>query len=330
MRRRDFTTGLLLAGATRTGRAEEQVKRHRVAIFAPAAAVAEISDAGFRIWRIFLEELRRLGDVEGQNLTIERYSGEGRPEGYPDIARDVVSRNPDVIVAETGPVALAVRAASGTIPIVWIGVEGMRTGLAANLAHPGGNVTGVNLYDYEIWGKRLQILKEAVPSTSKVGFLLPRSAWESVYGQLLRDISRRLQISLVGMPLDESTPSEYRRVFAEIAPERPDAIAVLDIGDLLRFRQLIVELVENSRLPAVYPWRDYVAAGGLMAYEADLGEAWRRMADDVHEILNGTKPGDIPIYQSTKFDFVINLKTAKALGLTIPPSLLALADEVIE
>jgi putative tryptophan/tyrosine transport system substrate-binding protein len=330
MRRRDFTTGLLLAAAARSVRAQEPAKRHRIAIFIPAAAVAEISDTGFRIWRIFLEELRRLGDVEGQNLTIERYSGEGRPEGYPDIARDVVSRNPDVIVAETGPVALAVRAASGTIPIVWIGVEGMRAGLVASLAHPGGNVTGVNLYDYEIWGKRLQILKEAVPSISKVGFLMPRSTWESVYGQLLRDISRRLQISLVGMPLDESTPSEYRRVFAEIAPERPDAIAVLDIGDLLRSRQLIVELVENSRLPAVYPWRDYVVAGGLMAYEADLGEAWRRMADDVHEILNGTKPGDIPIYQSTKFDLVINLKTAKALGLTIPPSLLALADEVIE
>jgi putative tryptophan/tyrosine transport system substrate-binding protein len=268
MRRRDFTTGLLLAAATGPLRAQEPVKQHRIAIFIPAFAVAEISDAGFHIWRIFLE--RRLADVEGQNLTIERYSGEGHPKGYPDLAREVVSRNPNLIVAETGLVALAVRSASGTIPIVWIGVEGMRAGLVASLAHPGGNVTGVNLYDYEIWGKRLQILKEAFPSISKVGFLLPRSTWESVYGQLLRDISRRLQISLVGMLLDESTPSEYRRVFAEIAPERPDAIAVLDIGDLLRSCQLIVELVENSRLPAVYPWRDYVAAGGLMAYEADL------------------------------------------------------------
>jgi len=179
-------------------------------------------------------------------------------------------------------------------------------------------------------GKRLQILKEAAPSVSKVGFLLPRSAWHSVSGQLLRDLGGRLEISLVGMPLDESTPSEYRRVFAEVAPERPDAIAVLDIGDLLRFRQLIVELVEKSRLPAMYPWRDYVEAGGLMAYEADLGEAWRRMADDVHQILNGTKPADIPIYQSTKFELVINLKTANALGLSIPPTLLGRADEVLE
>jgi putative tryptophan/tyrosine transport system substrate-binding protein len=139
-----------------------------------------------------------------------------------------------------------------------------------------------------------------------------------------------LEISLVGMPLDESTPAEYQRVFAEIAPEQPDAIIVHDIGDLIPYRELIVELVEKSRLPAMYRWRDYIEVGGLMAYEADLGEARRRMADDVHQILNGTKPGDIPIYQGTKFHFIINLNAAKAIGLTLPPSLLARADEVIE
>jgi putative tryptophan/tyrosine transport system substrate-binding protein len=132
------------------------------------------------------------------------------------------------------------------------------------------------------------------------------------------------------MPLDESTPSEYQRVFAEITPERSDAIIVHDIGDLVPYRRLIVELVEKSRLPAMYGWRDYIEVGGLMAYEADLGEARRRMAEDVHQILNGTKPGDIPIYQATKFALVINLKAAKTLGLTFPPSLLARADEVIE
>ena len=153
MRRGDFAIGLLLAATAPTVRAEEPAKQHRIAIFIPAAPVAEISDAGFRIWRVFLEELRRLGNVEGQNLMIERYSGEGRPEGYPDLARQVVSRNPEVIVAETNPVALAVRAASGTTPVVWIGVEGIRAGLATSLAHPGGKITGVNLYDYEIWGK---------------------------------------------------------------------------------------------------------------------------------------------------------------------------------
>jgi putative ABC transport system substrate-binding protein len=143
-------------------------------------------------------------------------------------------------------------------------------------------------------------------------------------------MSRPLEISLVGMPLKESTPSEYQRAFAEIAPERPDAIIVHDIADLIPFRELIVGLVEKSRLPAIYGYRDYVAAGGLMAYEADLDDVRRRMADDVHQMRNGAKPGDIPIYQATKFAFVINLNAAKAIGLTLPPSLLARADEVIE
>jgi putative ABC transport system substrate-binding protein len=329
VRRRDFTIGLLLAATTRSVQAQERAKQHRIAIITPAGPVADFSDTGPRAWPAFFDELRRLGDVEGQNLTVERYSGEGRPERYADLAREVVDRNPDVIVANTNPIALAVRAASDTIPIVWIGVEGIRSGLATSLAHPGGNVTGVDLYDYEIWGKRLQILKEAVPSASKIAFLLPRRTWERE-GQRLQQMSRPLEISLVGMPLKESTPSEYQRAFAEIAPERPDAIIVHDIADLIPFRELIVGLVEKSRLPAIYGYRDYVAAGGLMAYEADLDDVRRRMADDVHQMLNGAKPGDIPIYQATKFALVINLKAAQAIGLTLPPSLLARADEVIE
>ena len=132
------------------------------------------------------------------------------------------------------------------------------------------------------------------------------------------------------MPVVEATPSEYQRVFSEILPERPDAIIVHDRGELLHDRQLIVELVEKNRLPAMYGSREFVEVGGLMAYQADQGEAGRRMADDVHQILIGAKPGDIPIYQASKFAFVINLKAAKAIGLTVPPALLALADEVIE
>jgi putative ABC transport system substrate-binding protein len=143
-------------------------------------------------------------------------------------------------------------------------------------------------------------------------------------------MSRRLEISLIPVLLRESTPPEYQRVFAEIAPERPDAIIVHDTGDLVPYRQLIIELVAKRHLPAMYGYRDYVEAGGLMAYEADLSEAGRRMADDVHELLNGAKPGDIPFYQPTKFQFIINLKTAQQLGLTLPPTLLAAADEVIE
>jgi putative tryptophan/tyrosine transport system substrate-binding protein len=239
-----------------------------------------------------------------------------------------------MIVAITNPIALAVRAATGTTAIVWIGVEAIGEGLATSLARPGGNITGVSLYDAEIYGKGLQILKEAVPLASKIAWLDPRRAWEApsaeVFRQAYQEASRRLQISLIPMLLEESTPTEYHRVFVKIAQERPDAIMVSDIGDLIPYRQLIVELVQESRLPAIYGYREYVEAGGLMAYGADLGEAGQRMADDVHRILNGAKPGDIPIYQSTKFEFVINLKAAKALGLTLPPALLAAADEVIE
>jgi putative ABC transport system substrate-binding protein len=137
-------------------------------------------------------------------------------------------------------------------------------------------------------------------------------------------------MSVIPMLIEESTPAEYQRVFAEIVPERADGLIVSDIGDLLPYRQLIVELAEKSRLPSIFGLREYVEAGGLMAYQADQIELYRRMADDVHEILNGTKPGDIPIYQASKFEFVINLKAAEAIGLTIPPSLLARADEVIE
>jgi putative ABC transport system substrate-binding protein len=330
VRRRDFTIGLLLAGAVQTVRAQERAKQHRITVIIPAGPIALISDTGNRYWPAFFGELRRLGDVEGQNLIVERYSGEGRPEGYGNIAREVVSRKPDLIVAITNPVALAARAANGTIPIVWIGIEPIRAGLATSLARPGGNLTGVTAYDLELFGKLLQILKEAVPSASKIAFLTIRTGYSQQFQQPVREISQQLKISLIDMVLHESKPSEYQRVFAEIAQDRPDAIIVSGIGDLYPYLQLITELVEKSRLPAIYPWRDAVELGGLMAYESDVGELWRRMADDVHEILNGAKPGDIPIYQPTKFHLAINLKAAKTLGLTIPPALLALADEVIE
>jgi len=334
MRRRDFTMGLLLAAATQPLLAQEPTKQHRIAIVIPAGAVAIISDTGSRYWPAFFEELRRLGDIEGHNLTIERYSGEGRPEGFPDLAREIVGRNPDVIVAVTNPLALAVRAATGTIPIVWIGVQAIGTGLVTSLAHPSGNVTGVSFYDAEFYAKRLQILKEALPSASKVAWLNMRSSFEAPYGQAFQraflEAGKQLEVSVVPMLLQESTPSEYQRVFGNIAQDRPDAIMVSDIGDFFPYRQLIVELIEKSRLPAIYGFREYVEAGGLMSYSADTGEAGRRMADDVLEILNGAKPGDIPIYQSTRFEFVINLNSAKALGLTFPPALLPLADEVVE
>ena len=334
MRRRDFTIGVLIAAAVRTGRAQEPAKQHRIAIVIASSPVTRVNDPASHAWQAFWEELRRLGDIEGQNLTVERYSGEGRPEGYADLAREVVGRSPDVIVPISPPILRAVSAATSTIPIVGSGAY-TSLGLVPSLARPVGNVTGITVdTGFEIYGKRLQILKEAVPSASRVAFLDMRRSRESAEWQQLKEelgtASGRLQISLTDMLLHESTHSEYQRGFAEIAQDPPDAIFVSGISEFFAYRQLIVDLVEKSRLPAMYPWRDYVEAGGLMAYGTDFAELWRRLADDVHEILNGAKPGDIPIYQPTKFEFLVNLKAAKTLGLTLPPALLALADEVIE
>jgi putative ABC transport system substrate-binding protein len=226
MRRRDFTIGLLLAAAVRTAQAQEPAKQHRIAIVRPAGSVTLISDTGISFYQAFLAELRRLGDIEGQNLTVERYSGEGRPDGFANLGREVANRRPDVIVAITPPITQAVRAADDTIPIVFTSGDPIRAGLVTSLAHPGGNMTGVNVQvDFEIWGKRLQILKEAVPSASNVAYLDLRRYWEYDV-EPLREPAQQLQISLVGMLLEESTPTELRRAFAEIAQDRPDAIMV--------------------------------------------------------------------------------------------------------
>jgi putative ABC transport system substrate-binding protein len=170
--------------------------------------------------------------------------------------------------------------------------------------------------------------KPWLPSASKILYLTTRTS--AGLEQPFREASRRLRISVIRLALEQSTPSEIERAFAQIASDPPDAFIVDSIGDLAAHHQLIVELVEKSGLPAIYPWREYVEAGGLMAYEADLVELYRRMADDVHQILSGAKPGDIPIHQPSKYELIINLRTAKALGLTIPPSLLDLAEDVIE
>ena len=334
MKRRDFTIGLLLAAAAPTARAQQATKQHRIAIVISTGPVARVHDPTSHAFQAFWQELHRLGDAEGQNLVVDLYSGEGRPAGFADLARRVVKENPEVIVAVAGPITSAISAATETIPIVASGTY-TGSGVVPSLARPGGNMTGVRVEEPEIWGKRLQILKEAIPSASKIAYLDIRTFRESAFGRQVREeelrkASQILEVSLTDMLIEVSTASEYQRVFREIAPNRPDAIIVSGTSELFPYRKLIVDLAEKSRLPAIYAFRDYVEAGGLMAYETDLAELFRRMANDVHQILNGANPGDIPIYQPTKFEFLINLKAAKALGLTLPPLLLARADEVIE
>jgi putative ABC transport system substrate-binding protein len=332
MRRREFTAGVLLAAATWPARAQPRATPRRIAIFHPAIPTTLLTETGGgTAWRAFFRELRRLGYVEGQNLIIERYSAEGHHERYADIAREIVSGNPDLIVTGTNPVVLIFKAATGAVPVVAFMVDPLKAGLVASLARPGGNLTGITLDPgIELWGKRLELLKEAVPSTARAVFLAMRDGWEDSFGQALQDVGNHLGISLTAVLPQSGTPAEMERVFAAMAEQRPDAVLVSGEGDLYANRQLIVELAERHRLPTMYPYRDYVDAGGLMAYTVDLAELLRRMAVDVHQILNGTKPGDIPIYQPTKFELLINRKTAKALGLNLPQTLLSRADEMID
>jgi putative tryptophan/tyrosine transport system substrate-binding protein len=334
MKRREFL-GALGGAATAwplAARGQQPARQQRIAVFHPAIPTTLLTETGGgSAWPAFFGELRRLGYVEGENLIIERYSAEGHHERYADFAREIVTRNPDVIVTGTNPVVIAFKAATSTIPVVAFMLDPLKAGLVTSLARPGGNLTGITLdAGIEIWGKRLQMLKEAIPSTTTAAFLGMRDGWEGSSGEVLRAAGAELGISLVFMLPQKGNSSEIERVFAVMEQQRPDAVLVSGEGDLYAHRQLIAELAEKNRLPVMCPYRDYVEAGGLMAYAVDLVELLRRMADDVHQILKGSKPGDIPIYQPTRFELLINLKTARALGLTLPPALLALAAETIQ
>jgi putative ABC transport system substrate-binding protein len=312
--------------------AQQRSVQRRIAIFHPAIPASLITETGGgSAWRAFFGQLRRLGYVEGENLIIERYSAEGHHERYSDLARQVVSSNPDLIVTGPNPAVRVFKAATRTIPIVAFMLDPLEAGLVASLSRPGGNLTGITLdAGIEIWGKRLEILKEAVPEASKAAFLGMREGWEGSSGQFLRDAGARLGISLISLLPQQGIASEIERLFAEMKQQRTDAVLVTGEGDLYAHRQLIAELAGKARMALMCPYRDYVDAGGLMAYTVDLTELLRHLADNVHHILAGAKPGEIPIYQPTKFDLMINLKTAKAFGLTLSPGLLARAAEIVE
>jgi putative ABC transport system substrate-binding protein len=273
----------------------------------------------------------RLGYVEGQNLAVERYSGEGRPERYIGLAREVVSSHPDLIFSIAGPLALLFKTATPTIPIVTITADPIATGLVPSIAHPGGNITGVTVdAGLEILGKRIGLLVEATSKPSNAGYLASRGGWERPSGAAAREAAKRAGISLTGELLVTFNEGEYRRVFSTLRQDRVDAIIVSDEPEHITYLVPLVELIAKSSIPAVYPYRDFVEVGGLMSYSIDLLDAFRRLANLVDQILKGANPRDIPFYQATKFELAINAKTAKALGLDLPATLIGRADEVIE
>ena len=335
MRRREFIT--LLGGAVAAwpldGWAQQATRIPVIAFVHPAFPVNTLVETGENPWRAFFGELRKLGYVEGKNLTIDRFSGDGiSAQRFAELVREIVSRKPDLIVTAGFPTVQLFKAATNTTPIVAMVNDPVATGLAVSLSRPGANLTGVVVdAGLELWEKRFELLREAVPSASTVGFLLPRDYWELPYARAVRQSADRIGITLtlagLGIPIQEQ---ELKSAFASLREQHLGALVINEGPVTLTHRRLIVQLAQEARLPAFYPYRDFVEAGGLMAYSVDVLSLTRHAAHQVDQILRGAAPKELPFFQATKYHLSINLRTAKALGLTIPPTLLARADEVIE
>jgi len=278
----------------------------------------------------FEQGLRDLGWLNGQNIAIEHRFAEGHLDRLPALATELVNLRPDVIVADAAPATKAAKRATGDVPIVFavhgdpIGADDVRS-----FSRPGGNITGLTLIHPELIGKQLDLLKQAVPRVSRVAVLWNAANPAKVLDwRELKPAARTLGIALQSREVGR--PADFDAAFAAIRHERPDAL--LTLGDALTFtiRASITDFAAKERLPAMYMYREFVEGGGLMSYGADLADSFLRSATYVDKILRGAKPADLPVEQPTKFELVINLKTARALGLTIPPSLLVRADQVIE
>jgi len=278
----------------------------------------------------FRQGLHDLGYVEGQNIVLEYRWAEGRAERLPDLAVELVNLKVDVIVAGGTPAPLAAKHATRTIPIVMGGAgDPVGTGLVASLARPGGNVTGLSTLTPELGRKRLQLLKEVVPGVSRVAVL-----WNAAnpYTLLLvretEAAARTLGVQVQSLAV--RGPDDFENALPAAIRGRAGALIVVDDPLTYLYRMRIVDFAARNRLPAMYGFREFAEAGGLMAFGANLADLYRRAATYVDKILKGAKPADLPVEQPTKFELIINMKTAKALGLTIPPSLLLRADQVVE
>ena len=333
MRRRDFITVLGTAAAwPLAARAQQPARMKRIAFVHPSAKVSELNVSSQTYHRDFFEELIRLGYIEGQNLGIERYSGDGQPDRYAELVRNVVNTHPDLILTLGAHLSSDFKMATTTIPIVTIMFDPVAQGLVTSIARPGGNITGVTIAGgFEIIGKRLGLLVEAVPKLSSVGYLASRPYWEDIRGAAAREAAKRAGISLKAALLDTTfNDAEYQRVFTSMEQDRADALMVSEEAEHIANRATIVELAAKGRIPTIYPIREFVEAGGLMAYSIELADIYRRLANLTDKILKGANPGDMPFYQPTKYELSINLKTANALGLEMPAMLNSRADQVIE
>lgn len=327
LQRREFLS--LLGGAATSwplaARAQSPRKVPRIGVLLPGTA------ASFALrTKALLEGLRDLGYVEGQTIAIEWRWGQDRVEGLPELAADLVGRNVDVLVTGGTPAAKALKTATGTIPIVMAIIgDPVAAGLVASLARPGGNATGFSIVAPELSGKRLELLKEIVPEISPVAVMLntrnPQSQFEL---NEMQAAARAMGLQL--HPVQVSPEDTLEQAFAAMSAASVRALVILTDPIFFSQRKTIVDLATLSRLPAMYFFQEFAEGGGLVSYGPSDTDLYRRSATYVDRILHGAKPGELPIQQPTKFDLVINLKAANALGLNISPLLLARADKVIE
>jgi putative ABC transport system substrate-binding protein len=326
IKRREFIS--LLGGAAAvwpfSARAQQPARVARIGILglASAAAVAPYVNA-------VQAGLRDLGYIEGKNLIIEYRFGDGKYDRLPELAAQLVHLNVDVLVTFAAPGTQAAKSATTTIPIVMaVTADAVGTGLIASLAHPGGNVTGTTVLNPELMAKRLELLKEIAPAMTRAAVLLnPDNAANGPVRQAMEMTAKALRVGL--QPFELRGSGELERVFAVMADRKIDALVVHDDQVLIGNAKAIATFTEKQKLPSC-GFVEYAAAGGLSAYGVNFIELCRRAAYFVDKILKGTMPADLPVEQPTRFELAINLKTARALGLDIPPTVLAIADEVIE
>jgi putative ABC transport system substrate-binding protein len=326
MKRREFIT--LLGGAAAAwplaAHAQQSAKVPRIGfLFYGSPERAPEVDA-------FRQGLREQGYIEGQNISVEYRFARGRVAQLPELAAELVHLNVDVIVTPTTPASLAAKQATSTVPIVIANVaDAVGAGLITNIGRPGGNITGLTSISSELGGKRLEVLKRIVPEASRVAVLYNPADRSNVL--VLAELQAAAPaLSLMLQPLEVRERADFENAFVAMRQER--AHALFGAAGVLTFehRQTLVDLAAETRLPTMWGHRQFVDVGGLMSYAVNFYDQCRLAATYVDKILKGSKPGDLPVQQPTKFEFVLNLKTTKALGLTVPPSLLALADEVIE
>ena len=330
MDRREFIT--VFGSATAwpiAARAQQVAKVHRVALIFITVPVSEMvgPDPIHPFARAFVHALRDLGYVEGRNLVLEHRSAERKLDDLPRIIKQLATEQVDVIVSVSNLITQAAKNVANTIPIVMVGnALPVESGFVESLARPGGNITGLTMdLGEEISGKRLEFIRELLPEVKRLAWLGPEPL--TPVREFMGATARKLGLDLI---LVEAVPNDYASAFAAIT--RANAQAVIVGGTVLNFsyRHSIVDFAAKNRLPAIYHTRPFVDAGGLISYGVDFIDVYRRAAGYVDRILKGAKPSDLPVEQPTKFELVINLKTAKALGLTVPATLLARADGGME